>query len=240
MRKIKFYPGIICHIYNRGTDKRNIFNCEADMWRFLQGMYLFNDEKSSFGVLHQIEKENNGKINFNLLTDFINNNKKDRNPLVKVIADCLMPNHFHLILQEIQEGGLSSFMHKLGTGYSNYFNKKYKRSGVLFEGPYKAVEIKNDLYLTHLLVYINILNPGQLMESELKEKGVQNINKVFEFAKKYSFSTNLDYLGLRNSIVIDKGILGEIFDTPEKYENFARESLLSKNYSIAESFAFEN
>lgn len=98
MRKINFYPCIICHVFDRGVDKRNIFNCEADMWRFLQGSYLFNDKKDCLNTLYQIEKENNGRINFNLLMDFVNNNKKDRDPLVRIMADCLMPNHFHLIL----------------------------------------------------------------------------------------------------------------------------------------------
>lgn len=130
-------------------------------------------------------------------------------------------------------------MHKLGAGYAKFFNKKYDRSGRLLEGPFKAVEVKNDLYLKYLLVYINILNPGQLIESNLKEKGTQDIDKILNFAKNYSFSTNSDHLGLRDSIIIDKGILGEIFKSTEEYNNFVKESLLSKNYTLTEDFLLD-
>ncbi len=239
MRKIKFGPGIICHIFNRGVDKRNIFNSEADMWRFLQGMFLFNEEDISLGILRQIERENKGRINFNLLKEFIEKNKSNRLPLVRIMADCLMPNHFHLILQEIKENGISKFMHRLGTGYTNYFNIKNTRIGSLLEGPFKAVKIDSDEYLKYLLVYINVINPGQLIEPELKEKGVMDINKVLNFAENYSFSTNPDYLGIRDSIIIDKGLLGEFFNDPIKYRNFTKDVLLSKKYNLASNFFLE-
>jgi len=239
MRNIKFKTGVVYHIFNRGVDKRNIFNSEADMWRFLQGMFLFNDKDSSFGILREIERENNGKLNFILLKEFVEKNKNNRKPLIKIMADCLMPNHFHLIVQEIEEGGISKFMHKLGTGYTKYFNKKYDRTGSLFQGTFKAVPIENDLYLQYLLIYINIINPGQIIEPELKEKGVNNVEKVLEFAKNYSFCTNPDYLGRRESIVIDKGILRDIFDNQQRYQEFARDILLSRKYNSASDLFLE-
>ena len=239
MRKIKFYPGLIYHIYNRGVDKRNIFMNEADKRRFLQGLFLFNDENNSWGILRQIERENKGSLNFILLKKFIEENKSNRNPLVKIMADCLMPNHFHLMLQEIKEGGISQFMHKLGTGYSKYFNIKYSRTGSLFEGPFKAVKADKDEYLKYLLAYMNIINPGQLIEPELKEKGVKNIEKVLDFAENYSFCTNPDYLGKRESIIIDKGVLGDIFSNTIDYKNFARNILESRKYNLASDLFLE-
>ena len=145
MRKVKFVKGKIYHIYNRGVEKRNVFLNDSDKWRFLQAMFLFNDEDSSFSALYQIEKENKGRINFTLLKEFINNQRKDKSPLVRIMADCLMPNHFHLLIEEIQENGISRFMHKLGTGYPNFFNKKYDRVGSLFQGPFKAIAIENGI-----------------------------------------------------------------------------------------------
>ncbi|PIR72166.1 MAG: hypothetical protein COU42_02475 [Candidatus Nealsonbacteria bacterium CG10_big_fil_rev_8_21_14_0_10_36_24] len=230
MRKIKFEINKFYHIYNRGVEKRIIFNNDYDKWRFLQGMFLFNDKNSSFGVLHEIERKNKGRINFNLLKEFIYKNTIYRKPLVRIMADCLMPNHYHLLVQEIQKNGISKFMQKLGTGYAGYFNKKYNRVGSLFQGPFKAVLINNDIYLQYLLGYINIINPGQLIEPELKEKGTANTDKIMDFAGKYSFSTNLDYLGLRESIIIDKGIFKEFFPTPEKYKESIKEFLLNKKY----------
>jgi len=74
MRKIKFNIGNFYHLYNRGIEKRIIFINKADMWRFLQGVYLFNNENSLFNTLFQIERENKGRINFNLLKEFVNKN----------------------------------------------------------------------------------------------------------------------------------------------------------------------
>ena len=239
VRKIKFEVGKIYHIFNRGVEKRSIFKEERDMWRFLQGMFLFNDEKSSQGVLYEIEKTNQGNINFKLLKEFVDDNQEERKPLVKIMADCLMPNHYHLLVQEIRENGITMFMHKLGTGYVSYFNQKYNRVGGLFQGRFRAVEIKDDIQLQYILAYINIINPGQLIEPELKENGVMDVEKVFNFAKNYSFSTNPDYLGLRDSIIIDKGIYKEIFSTPKKYEEAMRNTLLSKRYNLINELLFD-
>ncbi|MBU2545454.1 transposase [Patescibacteria group bacterium] len=237
-----FEVGKIYHVYNRGVNKCLIFNSEADMWRFLQGLYLFNDENSSFGILRQIERDNKGRINFNLLKDFVAKDKESREPLVRIMVDCLMPNHFHLLIEEIAENGISRFMQKLGTGYAKYYNQKYNRVGGLFQGKFKAVEIKDDIQLQQVLGYINIINPGQLIRPNLKEEGIRSIEEmeeIFDFAKKYSFSTNPDYLGIRDSIIIDKGIYKEFFPIPEKYEEFARNFLLSKGYNIDSDFALE-
>ena len=240
MRKIKFNIGDIYHIYNRGVEKRNIFNNNSDRWRFLQGMFLFNDKESSLNILYHIERENKGRINFNLLREFIKRNKSNRDPLVKIIADCLMPNHFHLIIQEIRENGISQFMHKFGIGYTKYFNTKYDRVGSLFQGTFKAVKIDNDEHLKYLLIYINVINPGQLIEPNFEKEGVKDINNIINFAENYEWSTNKEYLGIRDSIIIDKGLLGKIFPKPEGYKRFVNNSLLSKKYNIVDHIRLEN
>ena len=242
MRKVKFEVGKYYHVCNRGVDKRNIFNSDADKWRFLQGIFLFNDENRLLNTLFQIEKENQGRINFNLLKDFVDKNIENRNPLVRILADCLMPNHYHFLLEEIKEGGISSFMQKLG-GYTTFFNKKNNREGCLFQGRFKAIEIKNDIQLQYVLAYINVINPGQLIKPNLKEVGVENIEeleRIFNFAKEYSFSTNPDYLGIRDSFIIEKGIYKEFFPTSEDYEEFIRDILLSKYRNIDDNLTLEN
>ena len=239
MRKIKFEPGKIYHILNRGVEKRNIFNGDSDKWRFLQGLYLFNDENSSSHILYNIERENKGRINFVLLRNFINNNSTDRNPLVRIMAICLMPNHYHLLVEELQEGGISCFMQKLGTGYVCFFNKKYNRVGPLFQGRFKAIEITNDSQLQYILAYINVINPAQLIEPNFKETGTNNTEKIFDFAKKYSWSTNPDYLGIRESIIIDKGVFKDFFPTSQKYEEFIKNILVSKKHNTANSLLLE-
>jgi len=166
VRKIKFYKGNFYHIYNRGVEKRNIFKNDNDRWRFLQGLFMFNDEKTTANLLWQLEKTRGG-VTFGVLRDFLKMNSKKREPLVRISADCLMPNHFHLLIEEIKNGGISRFMHKLGVGYTKYFNSKYKRVGSLYQGTFKAAFINNEQYLKSLLVYINVINPGELLCGEI-------------------------------------------------------------------------
>ena len=227
MRKIKFTNGSIYHIFNRGVEKRDIFINDTDRWRFLQGMYLFNDENSSYRLLWNLENQGAG-LNFRTIRNFLRDNPIERKPLVAIMADCLMPNHYHLIIKEIEENGISRFMHKMGTGYTGYFNKKYERVGGLFQSTFKAVSIEKELYLQYLLIYINVLNPGQLIEPNLKEHGVSDVDAVMKFAENFLWSTHQEYLNKRDSIIINKGVFSEFFYNPEQYKEFVKDMLLGK------------
>src|SRR3989339_706195 len=115
LRKQSFAPGEYYHLYNRGTEKRIIFLDEQDYHHFLFLMYICNTTKS-------IELRNIGE-------------SFDRGKtIVDIGAFCLMPNHFHILVREKIESKTSTYMRKLLTGYSMYFNKKYKRTGKLYEG----------------------------------------------------------------------------------------------------------
>jgi len=238
MRKIRFVKGGIYHIFNRGVEKRNIFQDDADRWRFLQGLYLFNDDGNSTNILWRLENERGG-LNFKTLKNFVEKESRERKPLVKIMADCLMSNHYHLILQEVEDNGVSTFMHKIGTGYTGYFNKKHGRVGGLFQGTFRAVPVKMDLYLQYLLVYLNVVNPGELVEPKLKERGVKNIDLVIKFATEYPWSTHQEYLKKRDSIIIDKGLLGDFFPTRAKYREFAKNILLAKKFETINHLSLE-
>jgi len=238
MRTIQFIKGHFYHIFNRGVEKRDIFESEADMWRFLQALFLFNDEKSLISSLYGLERDK-GAMNFSVIKNFFQEQGYNRDPLVRICADCLMPNHFHLLIEEIKENGISRFMHKIGTGYTNFFNAKYDRVGSLLQGPYKAVMVENDDYLQYLLAYINIINPAQLIEPEIKEKGVMDIDKVLDFAENYQWSTHQYYLGKMESIIVDKGIFQNFFPTPEEYRDFSKKILLGRQYKSASSLFLE-
>jgi len=235
MRKTRFSKNCFYHIFNRGVEKREIFLNDSDRWRFLQALFLFNDEKSSASILWQLERDR-GLVNFKILREFLASQPESRHPLVRITTDCLMPNHYHLILEEIIDGGISRFMHKLGTGYTQYFNNKYKRVGSLFQGTFKAVLIDNELYLKYLLVYINVINPSELCEAKLT---TENIEKVLSFVEEFLWSTHREYLNKRESVIIDKGLLGEIFSNPETYREFAKNMLLTKQYNSAENLFLE-
>lgn len=99
-----------------------------------------------------------------------------------------MPNHFHLILKQLQDEGISKFIQKFAAGYTKYFNAKYERSGVLFQGKTKNKHVDSDEYFQYLVEYV-YLNPVDLIEPGWKEKGMQNPEQVIEFLDNYPWSS---------------------------------------------------
>jgi len=113
---------------------------------------------------------------------------------VDIASYCLMPNHFHLLVRAREEGGVSKFMQKLTTGYTMYFNKRYERTGALFQGKFKATHVNNDRYLRYLISYIH-LNPVKLIEPKWKETGISNRERAERYLREYAHSSYLDYMG---------------------------------------------
>ncbi|MFA6306187.1 MAG: transposase [Patescibacteria group bacterium] len=145
------------HIYNRGVEKRRVFLDKSDYQRFLLSLEEFN-RLEPVGSLYDLGKRNKrnsipNKRNSIPLKE--SNSSNSSAPLVDVICYCLNPNHFHLLVKQKIESGISKFIHKLSLGYTNYFNNKYSRSGALFQGKYKRKEIKTEGGLLKLSVYIN-------------------------------------------------------------------------------------
>src|SRR3989344_4620574 len=238
MRRVRFEPSKIYHVFNRGVEKRDIFLSDGDRWRFLQGMYLFNDKSTTTNLLYRLEKEK-GKMHFGILREYMKKENIERKPLVRIMADCLKQNHFHFLLEEIQKNGISRFMHKLGVGYTKYFNAKYERVGGLFQGTFKAVEIKKDEQLHYIIAYINVINPGQELEPELKT-AAQDPEEIIRFVEHYPWSTHLEYLGKRESIITDMGIAAKIFPTPKSYLGFVRDIVRGKkSIGAAQNFLLE-
>lgn len=147
MRNTTFAENEFYHIYNRGVDKRSIFPNIEDIERFLEGMNLFNNT-NSIGSLSRLTTR------YEHRDPAKNIPNEDR--LVRVAVYCLNPNHFHLILEQVAEHGIERFMHKLGMGHSKYINAKYKRSGALFQGSFKAIHIDSNEYLLHVSAYVNL------------------------------------------------------------------------------------
>ncbi len=148
-RKISFAENEFYHLYNRGVDKRKIYLSASDYRRFLALLYLANSTAPA-----HLANLLRGKQLKDLSTI------TREHPLVAIGAFCLMPNHFHILLTPLVEHGISKFMLKLETGYSMYFNKKYERSGALFQGKFKAEHASSDNYLKYLYAYIH-LNPAR-------------------------------------------------------------------------------
>lgn len=139
-------------------------------------------------------------------------------PLISIGAYCLMPNHFHLLVHELKDGGISRFMQKLTTGYTMYFNKRYERTGALFQGKFRAAHANNDSYLKYLVSYIH-LNPVKLIEPKWKENGIGDRVSAEEYLKGYVYSSYLDYAGVDRveHCILDKNALPEYFLTHDDF-----------------------
>jgi len=209
-RKFSFCVGEIYHLYNRGVNRQLVFLSDHDRFRFLILLYLCNNEAE----VH-ISNYNQGHDHIKLGDYFSIERGK---PLVEIIAYCLMPNHFHLLIREIKEGGTSKFMLKVLTGYGMYFNKKNKRTGPVFEGCFKARHVIEDSYLEYLLAYIH-LNPVKIKdENSWSGKKIAKPAEAKEFLDSYRFSSYPAFLGqnwVENSI-LNLGILADDLISQQK------------------------
>ena len=144
--------------------------------------------------------------------------------LVDIGVYCFMPNHFHLLLHEKIEGGITKFMGKLLTGYSMYFNKKYERTGSLFESRFKAEYVDKDEYLKYLFSYIH-LNPVKLIESKWKEVGIVDKGRVKKYLEDYKYSSYIDYLGeeREEKLILNQDAFPGYFDEFKDFEKFIDE-----------------
>jgi putative transposase len=201
MRKVRFEDNGVYHIYNRGVEKRDIFQDEGDRLRFVHHLFELNDTQKARNLTYHFSKST---------AEIESASKRDQ--LVYILAFALMPNHFHLLLQQKENDGISKFMQKLGTGYTMFFNEKYTRTGILFQGRFKAVHVESDKQLRYVMHYIH-LNPLSLC---LQDNG--NVQKL-RYLKEYKWSSFPDYSDGRSfPSVTHRNNMLEMFGGVRKYE----------------------
>jgi len=174
-RKIVFEDQRYYHVFNRGVDKRVIFHNEKDVEYFLHRLADFNNDTPVGGSRIQNYKKY----------------KELRGPaskLVEIVAYCVLPNHFHLLLRQVVDDGIAKLMQRVCTGYAMYYNKKYERSGALFQGRFKATKLEGSGSLEMLSVYVNL---------NYKHHGVDSKkNNVISSLDEYIKGENLKHNGL--------------------------------------------
>lgn len=184
LRKDPFVTGEYYHIYNRGIDKRIIFKSKRDYERFMMLLYLANSNDS-----FRLDDILNNKTFSEILV--LDKGK----PLISIGAWCLMINHFHLLIRQEVDGGITKFMRKLGVGYSMFFNIKYQRKGALFGGLFKSKLIGvDDNYMLQLFGYIHI-NPLEIEFPEWKNQINKSSINMKKFLKSYRYSSYPDHIG---------------------------------------------
>lgn len=179
------------HLYNRGLAKRNIFSTPKDYQRFIQTFFYY-----------QIQ---NPKPKFSLYQDSSLYKIDPSKKTVDILCFCLMPNHFHLLIKQLQDDGTSEFMRRFIHSYNKYWNTKHDNFGPLLQGMFKAVLIESEEQLTHLSRYIH-LNP--------LVAGITNDLNSYQWSSYYSYITPND-----KSPVAKDEIL-QFFSSAGDYEKF--------------------
>lgn len=179
IRKVNLVNDEYYHIFNRGNSKQKIFYDNEDYFHFM-------------GLLFACNSENNFRM-FGLGVKESPYDFERGKQLVSIGSFCIMPNHFHILITQIDENGISKFMQKLLTAYSMYYNKKYKHAGGLFEGKFKSEHLNNERHLKYLFSYIH-LNSIKLIQKDWKEVGIKNKKEALEYLHNYQYGSYLDYL----------------------------------------------
>lgn len=178
------------HIFNRGVAKMNIFRNSYDSQRFLKTMlyYQILGPKPRFSL-------------FTPTTNPLDQSKK----IVEIICYALMPNHFHFLLKQLVDKGITEFISKLSNSYTKYFNTHSKRVGPLLQGEFRSVLIESNEQLLHLSRYIH-LNPS--------------VSGLGDNLEEYPWSSYLEYIGSNTQEVCSKSIILDQFKSPKHYQQF--------------------
>lgn len=217
MRNLSFAPGEYYHLYGRGNDRQKIFLDKRDFARFL---FLITHMQFTlpFSNITQYVNRYEKKGSFGVDQNFLGKALKKRS--LELVSYCLMENHFHLIVRNLDDGAASVYMHRILMGYGKYFNAKYGKKGHVFEGPFGAVHIENNTQLLHASAYIH--------------KNSRDIEGWSVTYYEYPHSSLQDYINesrwddlLKTDVILDQ------FKSKNDYKKFVDTST-AKEYSLLE------
>ncbi len=194
------------HVFNRGVAHQPTFLLARDYERFLfyLSYYRHKEAPVRLSKLLQLSKD----VRNNILKKL----EIENHEIVEIIAYCCMPNHFHILLKQKTDGGVSLFMRKVTDGYTRYFNTKHQRVGPVFQGAFKAVHINNNEQLVHVSRYIH-LNP--IVSAVVRE------NDFLAFP----WSSLKSYMNNEISSFINSQSILENFRNPQKYLEFVNDQI---------------
>lgn len=213
-RREQLITGEVYHVVTRRIENNFLFKDTKDYYRGIFSIYEFNTS-------YPVEIAERRKARKAVKGDPLSHGDQ-RNKLVEILAFCLMPNHIHLLLKQLIEGGITTFMNKFGAGYPAYFKRKYdiKNKGYFFQGRFVSVHVKTDEQLKTVFAYIHA-NPISLIEPKWKELGIKNSAKAIKFLENYRWSSYPDYIGKDNfPSVAKKNFLSEIMGGQQGCEKF--------------------
>lgn len=197
-RNYSFTNGSIYHVYNRGVRKVKIYNNTSDYIRWENLLaWCLNYDYPYTSYLNRLNKLKSPTKQA-AFRKMIESSHKYIQPLVEILTYVEMPNHFHLVIEQMVDNGVSKFMQKLATAYSMYINRKYDLSGAVFEGSYKTVPVISDPQLNQLLIYA-LRNPI--------EAGLATNETIIQ----YKWSATKEYLNEKERKIISMRRLPDYF-----------------------------
>ena len=192
-RKDLLITGHIYHIFNRGVNKATIFYSEDDFIRFYNTAIYYLTRTNKYSQDKRMSKD----------SDTVSEKVK-KESAVKILAYCLMSNHFHFLVEQLVDNGITDYFRRLTNSYSHYINIKYKRVGPLFQGRFKNVLVESDEQLMHVTRYIH-LNP-------LVSRLVSDLN--------YRWSSYHSLFGERKDDLCDNSSVLAYFKRSQEYKEF--------------------
>ncbi len=192
----------IYHIFNRGVAAQPVFLDKRDYKRALELVFFYRHTKIPlrYSYFVRLPKERRSEI--------LDQMGRSKDYLVDIIAYCLMPDHFHFLLKQLRENGISIFMSNVWNSYTRYFNVRRKRVGPVFQGVFKAVRVQDDSQFLHVQRYIH-LNPYSSF-----------LVKSWEELAKYPYSSLPEYLGVEEKNICNKELTKSFFKSVGEYKKF--------------------
>lgn len=201
-RKVPLISGEVYHVFNRSVAKQTIFNNYYDYDRILEliNYYRFKNLPLRYSFYKRLEKD--------IKKTYEKKYFFDNQPMVSILAFCIMPNHFHFLIQPLTDNAVSDFMRNIQNGYSKYYNLKYKRNGSLFQSMFKAVHIETEEQLIHVCRYIHI-NPTT--SYVIAEKDLEG----YRWSSLRFYLTDIDRFSL-----VEKNTVMEYFSSIVEFKRF--------------------
>ncbi len=220
-RKTILATGEIYHIFNRGVARQPTFINKSDYDQALLSIFYYRVKKPP------VKLSKFKEINITDRNKILKEIYSDRNGLVEIISYVLMPNHFHLLIKQTTDNGISTFMSKFTNSYTKYLNTKHNRPGPVFQGIFKSVHVETEEQLIHLSRYIH-LNP--LVSFVVTEKNFLA----------YPWSSLAAYFGPKQEKLASEIVLSSFKDRDAyrkfvlDHADYAKQLELIKHLTIAE------
>ena len=230
MRVEPFDIGSYVHVVKRGARGLPITRNKQDCERFVRLLYYLNDEfraefwEQDVRKLKIFERPKSWPA---------------RRPLVKILGWTLMPNHFHLLLKETQDDGVTRFMQSLCGSMTRHYNEKYEERGSIFQGAYRSRTIETDRYLRWAVSYVLVKNVFELYPGGY-ERAVKEFDKAWEWGTHtYAYSSLKDFAISKESPIVDFELLGSLFTSDADFKKCSRDMILSHQSSSNQGVSFE-